>query len=442
MTTRVPTQSYTGSIVLRALTPQDCDVLFRWINDRGLVELSAPFRPVSRDEHERWFKSVQETDEIYIRAITEVASGALIGYCQLKDINLDSRSAELQIRIGDREYVGRGIGTQTIMALLQHAFSVLDLHRIHLHVFESNQRACACYIKCGFRVEGTLRDAVRINGAYEKIVLMAVLREDYERGIDRLHNAGYSTTAADWSAFTEDGYRSLLQLAKGHYAFCGYEEALSNNAPHVIWRHDIDMSVHRALRLASMEHEAGVKATYFFMLSSAFYSLHEPDVLARAKAIVTMGHHIGLHFDIGQECARPDEREITEAIRHQRESLEELLQVAVKVVSFHNPELTGLLYRDDVEIDGMLNVYGRTFRERYKYCSDSNGYWRFEALPDLVFAGTHERIHALTHPEWWTPDAMPPRERVERCVLGRASAVMRNYDDCLAKSGRSNIGRT
>ena len=54
------------------------------------------------------------------------------------------------------------------------------------------------------------------------------------------------------------------------------------------------------------------------------------------------------------------------------------------------------------------------------YVSDSNGYWRFERLPEVLAAGAHERLHVLTHPEWWQEEAMSPRERILRCIAGRA----------------------
>jgi hypothetical protein len=44
----------------------------------------------------------------------------------------------------------------------------------------------------------------------------------------------------------------------------------------------------------------------------------------------------------------------------------------------------------------------------------------------------------LTHPGWWQEVAMPPRQRVFRCVFGRAKATMRGYDDGLRVYGRVN----
>jgi hypothetical protein len=79
-------------------------------------------------------------------------------------------------------------------------------------------------------------------------------------------------------------------------------------------------------------------------------------------------------------------------------------------------------------------------RRDYVYGSDSNGYWRFKPMGELIAEG-HQRLHLLTHPEWWTPEPLPPSERIDRAIMGRARAVRRDYDAALAQGDRRNITR-
>ena len=60
-----------------------------------------------------------------------------------------------------------------------------------------------------------------------------------------------------------------------------------------------------------------------------------------------------------------------------------------------------MLRRSSEEI---VHAGARSVRHRYAYVSDSNGHWRFDRLPDVLENGGHERLHVLTHPEWWQPD--------------------------------------
>ena len=73
--------------------------------------------------------------------------------------------------------------------------------------------------------------------------------------------------------FTEKGYREALALARVHWAFESF--GTERREPHALWRHDIDVSPNRALRLAQIEHEGGLKATYFFLLHCEFYNCME-----------------------------------------------------------------------------------------------------------------------------------------------------------------------
>lgn len=157
----------------------DSDLLFDWINDHELVVLSAPFRPVSRAEHDAWFEDIRSRDDARIFGIRALDDDRLVGSCQLHSIHAVHRSAELQIRIGARDAQGRGIGTAALKLLLQYSFDELALHRVQLHVFATNARARHVYESVGFRVEGVRREAVWIEDAWIDVVLMAILAAEF-----------------------------------------------------------------------------------------------------------------------------------------------------------------------------------------------------------------------------------------------------------------------
>lgn len=239
--------------------------------------------------------------------------------------------------------------------------------------------------------------------------------------------------------FTESEYKELLRLAREHYRFIRYGECCDQ--PHVLWRHDVDLSVHRALRTAQIEAEMGVQATYFLLPHSAFYNLFEKPVFECVQQILRLGHSLGLHFDM--EFYPPFETvaQLEEKLAWEKRLLEELFSAQVGVFSFHNPDVgNALQYEQDV-MAGMINTYGRSLREHYAYCSDSNGYWRYQRLREVLETAAEPRLHVLTHPGWWVPQPMSPRERISRCIDGRAQSLHRQYDDFLVEAGRSNVGK-
>lgn len=242
---------------------------------------------------------------------------------------------------------------------------------------------------------------------------------------------------ANFDDFTECAFRGLLYALKaGGYRFARYGERPEGR--HVLWRHDVDFSMHRAAKLAAIEAQEGVTATYFLRLRSTFYNLLEPGVLALAHDIRAHGHEIGLHFDGDVYGVRHwTLPELEAAVARERTVLETILDAPVASMSWHNPDLSNLLEFDEDVVAGLRNAYAGSLRD-YVYGSDSNGYWRFKPMAEVIAEG-HERLHLLTHPEWWTPDPMPPSERIDRAIIGRARWVRGNYDALLAKAGRKNM---
>ena len=237
--------------------------------------------------------------------------------------------------------------------------------------------------------------------------------------------------------FTEDAYRGILGLAKSKYDFEPYGTTTTD--PHVLWRHDVDYSMHRAVRIARIEAEHDVRATYFFLLHSELYNLLELEVFKRAREILSLGHSFGVHFDAGFYGGFDSEDQLAAKLRHEAQLFEQLFERPVLAFSLHNTDVSKSARFDSDEVAGLHNATGRGIRHQYAYVSDSNGYWRFDRLRDLLESGRHERLHVLTHPEWWQTEAMSPRARIIRCIEGRSRYIEESYDRLLETYGRTNI---
>lgn len=223
--------------------------------------------------------------------------------------------------------------------------------------------------------------------------------------------------------FTEAEYDRLVRLALENYRFGSFADWRSAQPPTVLWRHDLDFSVHRALALARIEAEAGARATYFLNLHSAYYNALEEEVASCVREILALGHELGLHFDPGFETSRSP----LDALAAERRLLEDVFSVPVRAFSLHNPVVAGWSADDD-EVAGMVNAYGAALRSTFTYCSDSHGVWRHRRLHDVLEQASDERLHVLTHPEWWVPEPLPPRDRVTRAIEGRAARTHERYD--------------
>jgi hypothetical protein len=252
---------------------------------------------------------------------------------------------------------------------------------------------------------------------------------------DRHEPTSPELRAKDLTDFTSAHYSELLELAKAAYLFVGYDEVRQNRKV-ILWRHDCDVSLNRALRLAMIEHEKGVISTFFLNPHSDFYNLLEREQTRIVKQIVALGHRIGLHFDAAYYDLSSED-ELSELVKREAELLGEWFATDISAFSFHNPT-EFLLSCEKESYGGLVNCYSRSFRSMVPYCSDSNGYWRFKRLWDVLERAEEPCLQVLTHPEWWQETPMYPRERISRSVYGRAEAVLASYDKLLETHGRRN----
>ncbi len=261
----------------------------------------------------------------------------------------------------------------------------------------------------------------------------------------------------NYEDFTTANYDRLLGIAADSFQFVAYDAIdtlLDKRERFVLWRHDVDASPHRARVLAKLENNRGLRCTYFVWLHSTMYHFYEAEILNIFKEIYDMGHDVGLHFDAGF-YGYLDETELERKLDWERQILENALGRKITVFSFHDPgfafpnysqyplsdlaELFPHYFRSS--ISGLINTYGKFFRESVPYCSDANGYWRFKRLEDVLKSSKEEtpRLQVLTHPEWWVDTPMSPRDRIQRCIDGRAAKTALKYDNSLKDMGRQNV---
>ena len=102
---------------------------------------------------------------------------APIGLISLWDRSIPHQAAELSVWIGEGHRNG-GNGTEALRLTLRHAFGSLALHKVYLRVLEYNARAIRTYEKCGFRIEGTLREEMKVQGRWHNLIYMGILADD------------------------------------------------------------------------------------------------------------------------------------------------------------------------------------------------------------------------------------------------------------------------
>lgn len=174
-----------GKLVrLRGYEFSDLDTVMKWINDEEVTQflgggmLTYPVSSIAeRKSVEKFGLSESETDKTF--AIETLADRRFIGAMGLHAIDWINRHSSLGIMIGDKQYWGRGYGTDAMRILMRLVFDKMNLHRLWLHVYDFNQRAIASYERCGFKREGVLREQRFYDGKYHDTIVMGILESDY-----------------------------------------------------------------------------------------------------------------------------------------------------------------------------------------------------------------------------------------------------------------------
>ena len=166
---------------LRPLARSDLDGNWRnWLNDPEVTSFMfhGTF-PTTADSNAEFYEQVSRSSSDLVLAVAAKDDGEHVGNVGLHRIDWVNRSAEFGILIGERGRWGQGIGTEAARLIVGHGFDRLNLHRIWLGVFAAHTAAIEVYERIGFRIEGTLREAVARGGAYEDQLLMGLLEHDF-----------------------------------------------------------------------------------------------------------------------------------------------------------------------------------------------------------------------------------------------------------------------
>lgn len=104
----------------------------------------------------------------------------IIGGIGLHTRNRREGTSQFGIGIYHPDYVGKGYGRDAIQVLLEWAFLVQNYRRIWLDTLSNNERAIRAYRACSFVEEGRLRQHSFHRGTYVDLVIMGLMREEWQ----------------------------------------------------------------------------------------------------------------------------------------------------------------------------------------------------------------------------------------------------------------------
>lgn len=241
-------------------------------------------------------------------------------------------------------------------------------------------------------------------------------------------DASPNVSAPGWAEdFSYDYLRSLMRAAAQTCELrqLGDGPPPAPTARPVLYvRHDIDLSLERALAMAEVEAALGVAATFLVMVDSPLYGIEEPSAREILYRLREDGHEVGLHLDLGERGADPalGLDEVLERLAADRQRLEQVLGQPVRSLSFHRPpdSLVALLATHE-RLDGLVNAYSASLMGCY--LADSAGAWRHGDPLPVISAPPGPAIQLLIHPFWWDDRHVSPADRLEAFYRARTAGL-------------------
>lgn len=218
------------------------------------------------------------------------------------------------------------------------------------------------------------------------------------------------------SDFSYTYFRQLLHMVRGSFAayrLGDVPEILQSDRPQLtlFLRHDIKISLKRALPMAEIEHGCELPATYMVRADSPLYSLNDRNARVQLLELIQMGHEVGLHFELAS--AEPQSHSFLKIIERRLHTacdrLEQIICRPIRVVSFQRP--LPLLFDGPLMVEGRVNADAHELRH---WCvADTGGLWREGEPVASITRPQGHLLQVILHPIWWGDAHIPAPQRLQ-----------------------------
>lgn len=164
-------------------------LITKWVNDEIVTYfMFTGQKPQNSAAIVADFKKQLEAQNNIIFLVVDIKTQKAIGYAGLYEIHPTARKAEFRILIGEKDFWGKGYGTEVTELVTYYGFDRLNLNRIYLGYTAKNKNSGRVYEKAGYTYEGTLKEDIYRNSKYYDSIRMAILRKDYYHKFYKSHS--------------------------------------------------------------------------------------------------------------------------------------------------------------------------------------------------------------------------------------------------------------
>ena len=167
-------------ISLRALEPEDVELLYNWENNRNIWKISNTQVPFSKYILQKYIENshldIYQTRQLRMMIDIEGEAGKRsIGCIDLFDFEPHHGRAGIGVLIANELDRSRGYAKKALDEIIRYAFNYLKLHQLYCNITSDNSASLKLFENAGFRAIGTKRDWIKDTGGYiDEIILQLI----------------------------------------------------------------------------------------------------------------------------------------------------------------------------------------------------------------------------------------------------------------------------
>ena len=166
-------------VSLRAIEPEDIDLLYSWENDPEIWEVSHTLVPYSKYILALYIKNADR--DIYeskqLRLMIDTPEGKTIGAIDLFDFDPYHSRVGVGILIHAQDDRSKGYASATLGLLISYCFQKLSIHQLYANIEISNTISLALFEKHGFTICGTKKEWLRSDNVWKDEVMLQLINE-------------------------------------------------------------------------------------------------------------------------------------------------------------------------------------------------------------------------------------------------------------------------
>lgn len=166
-------------IKLRKIRISDLEKIMEWRMKPSITKYMNTDPMLTLEGQKIWLRKIQ-SDETCEYWVIEV-DGIGIGVLGIIDIDYKNKRCSWIWYIGEDDYRGKGIAKKIQLNLYDYVFYHMGLHRLYSHILSFNDHEINnVHIKCGYEVEGCMKDHIYKNGEFVDVTVMGITSDRWE----------------------------------------------------------------------------------------------------------------------------------------------------------------------------------------------------------------------------------------------------------------------